>query len=146
MSYSNNVNMTLCIWMQHAALCRRARRHPSTSMNLWFDTQKKVPPLSLWPHMSQVTTPQHLCRILGVPWLQISQGSMAPKQKLCALDGSEVLLQSLSENFCGVSLQELLCRYFRIVTGEASEKSIDLPILHRLSHIKKNAKGLCKKQ
>lgn len=68
-----------------------------------------------------------------------------PVMLLC--DGSVVLLQSLSYNFCGVSLQELLCRYFRIVTGEASEECIGLPILHRcLSHIMKNAKGLCKKQ
>ncbi|KAG7516997.1 hypothetical protein JOB18_046441 [Solea senegalensis] len=61
-------------------------------------------------------------------------------------DGSVVLLQSLSSNFCGVSLQELLCRYFLIVTGQAKDDAISLPILHRcLSHVMKNAKELCKK-
>ncbi|XP_028991434.2 uncharacterized protein LOC114846544 isoform X3 [Betta splendens] len=61
-------------------------------------------------------------------------------------DGSIVLLQSLSYNFCGVSLQELLNRYYNIVTGQAPEDSIRLPILHRcLSHVMKNAKDLCKK-
>ena len=62
-------------------------------------------------------------------------------------DGSVVLLQSLAYNFCGVSLQELLCRYFAIVTGQATYDAIGLPILHRcLSHVMKNAKELCRNQ
>ncbi|XP_032365949.1 uncharacterized protein LOC116684162 [Etheostoma spectabile] len=61
-------------------------------------------------------------------------------------DGSIVLLQSLSYNFCGMSLQELICRYYMIVTGQAQEDSMVLPILHRcLSHVLKNAKVLCRK-
>ncbi|XP_059190873.1 uncharacterized protein LOC131973047 [Centropristis striata] len=61
-------------------------------------------------------------------------------------DGSVVLLQSLTINFCGVSLQELLTRYYMIVSGQAKEDAISLPIIHRcLSHVMKNAKELCKK-
>ena len=62
-------------------------------------------------------------------------------------DGSVVHLQSLAINFCGVSLQELLTRYYMIVSGQAKEDAISLPIIHRcLSHVMKNAKELCKKQ
>ncbi|XP_036066996.1 uncharacterized protein LOC118598438 [Oryzias melastigma] len=54
--------------------------------------------------------------------------------------------QSLSHNFCGFSLQEMLSRYFTVVTGQAKKEALDMPILHRcLSHIMKNAKDLCKK-
>lgn len=73
------------------------------------------------------------------------QAKSRPVMLIC--DGSVVLLHSLAYNFCGVSLQELLCRYFSVVTGQATNDAIGLPILHRcLSHIMKNAKELCRKQ
>ena len=62
-------------------------------------------------------------------------------------DGSIVLMQSIAHNLCGLSLSELLSRYYDIVTGQGKEHAIALPILHRcLSHVMKNAKDLCKKQ
>lgn len=68
-----------------------------------------------------------------------------PAMLIC--DGSIVLLQALSYNFCGLSLQELLCKYYHITTGQGQEDSIGLLILHRcLSHVMKNAKDLCRKQ
>lgn len=68
-----------------------------------------------------------------------------PVMLIC--DGSTVLLQSISHNFCGMSLQDLLYRYFAVVTGKGQEDCLGLPILHRcLSHVMKNAKDLCRKQ
>lgn len=68
-----------------------------------------------------------------------------PVMLIC--DGSVVLMQSLSMHFCGISLQELLTRYYCVVTGQAKDCAIALPILHRcLRHVMKNAKDLCKKQ
>lgn len=111
---------------------------------------KKGPPLFLWPRMSQVTTQQYPSFFLGSVVTEFIRhhGPKARTRPVIICDGSVVLLQSLSYNFCGVtSLQELLCRYFRVVTREASEDCIGLPILYRcLGHIMKNAKGLSKKQ
>ena len=68
-----------------------------------------------------------------------------PVMYIC--DGSAVLMQAISQNLCGPSLTELLAQYYSIVTGKAKESVTELPILHRcLSHVMKNAKGLCKKQ
>ncbi|KAI4799875.1 hypothetical protein KUCAC02_016414 [Chaenocephalus aceratus] len=54
--------------------------------------------------------------------------------------------QSMAYKLCGVSLQELLSRYYSIVTGQAKHDCIRLPIMHRcLSHVMKNAKDLCRK-
>lgn len=62
-------------------------------------------------------------------------------------DGSAVLMQSIAQNLCGLSLTELLAQYYSIVTGQGQRNAVDLPILHRcLSHVLKNAKDLCKKQ
>ena len=62
-------------------------------------------------------------------------------------DGSLVLLQSISFTFCRLSLEDLLQKYFEVITGQHQAERFDLPILHRcLSHIMKNAKDLCKKQ
>ncbi|XP_034067934.1 uncharacterized protein LOC117543645 isoform X1 [Gymnodraco acuticeps] len=67
-----------------------------------------------------------------------------PVMLIC--DGSTVLMESMAYNFCGVSLQELLSRYYSIVTGQAKHDCIRLPIMHRcLSHVMKNAKDLCRK-
>lgn len=38
-------------------------------------------------------------------------------------DGSIVLLQSLSYNFCEVSLQELISKYYNIVTGKGLDRA-----------------------
>ncbi|KAL0148846.1 hypothetical protein M9458_055855, partial [Cirrhinus mrigala] len=44
-------------------------------------------------------------------------------------------------------LEDLLQKYFLLITGQHPTETFDLPILHRcLSHIMKNAKALCKKQ
>jgi len=62
-------------------------------------------------------------------------------------DGSVVLMQSVVQNMCGMSLNELLSQYYYMVTGKGKAQALELPILHRcLSHIMKNAKDLCKKQ
>ncbi|KAK0132619.1 hypothetical protein N1851_032487 [Merluccius polli] len=61
-------------------------------------------------------------------------------------DGSLVLMESISQNCCGMSLRELLSMYFDIVTGQGQKEAYHIPILHRcLSHIMKNAKDLCRK-
>lgn len=68
-----------------------------------------------------------------------------PVMYIC--DGSAVLMQSIAQNLCGLSLTELLTQYYHIVTGQGKDNTTDLPILHRcLSHFMKNAKDLCKKQ
>lgn len=68
-----------------------------------------------------------------------------PPMYIC--DGSVVLMQSIAQNLCGLSLNDLLSQYFDIVTGRGEERALALPILHRcLSHVMKNAKDLCKKQ
>ena len=71
-------------------------------------------------------------------------------KKRCVMyicDGSLVLMESISRNFCGMSLRELLSMYFDIVTGKGQKEAYHMPILHRcLSHIMKNAKALCRKQ
>lgn len=62
-------------------------------------------------------------------------------------DGSAVLMEAIAQNLCGLSLTELLTKYYHIVTGQAKSDAAHLPILHRcLSHLMKNAKDLCKKQ
>ncbi len=68
-----------------------------------------------------------------------------PNMIIC--DGSLVLLNSISFTFCKLSLEDLLQKYFEVITGQYQAEQFDLPILHRcLSHITKNAKDLCKKQ
>ena len=71
-------------------------------------------------------------------------------KKRCVMyicDGSLVLMESISQNCCGMSLRELLSMYFDIVTGQGQKEAYHIPILHRcLSHIMKNAKDLCRKQ
>ena len=58
-------------------------------------------------------------------------------------DGSLVLMESISRNFCGMSLRELLSMYFDIVTGQEQKEAYHIPILHQsLSHIMGNAKCL----
>lgn len=62
-------------------------------------------------------------------------------------DGSLVLMQSISIAFCRTGLEDLLQKYFLLISGQYPADTFDLPILHRcLSHIMKNAKDLCKKQ
>ncbi len=62
-------------------------------------------------------------------------------------DGSAVLMQSIAQNLCGLSLTELLAHYFNIVTGQGKKNALNLLVLHCcLSHMMKNAKDLCKKQ
>ncbi len=62
-------------------------------------------------------------------------------------DGSLVLLNYIYFTFCKLSLEDLLQKYFEVITGQYQADKFDLPILHRcLSHITKNAKDLCKKQ
>ncbi|XP_020557716.1 uncharacterized protein LOC105353816 isoform X2 [Oryzias latipes] len=62
-------------------------------------------------------------------------------------DGSLVLLHSISITFCHTALEDLLTKYYQLITGQYSKTQFDLPILHRcLSHIMRNAKDLCKKQ
>ncbi|RXN07815.1 zinc finger protein 502-like isoform X2 [Labeo rohita] len=62
-------------------------------------------------------------------------------------DGSLVLMHSISTAFCRTGLEDLLQKYFLLITGQHPTETFDLPILHRcLSHIMKNAKALCKKQ
>ncbi len=61
-------------------------------------------------------------------------------------DGSLVLMHSISITFCRTGLEDLLQKYFLLITGQHPADTFDLPILHRcLSHIMKNAKDLCKK-
>ncbi|CAI5686853.1 unnamed protein product [Oreochromis niloticus] len=61
-------------------------------------------------------------------------------------DGSLVLLRSISMTFCRTSLEDLLQKYYVLLTGQHSAKEFNIPILHRcLSHVMKNAKDLCKK-
>ncbi len=68
-----------------------------------------------------------------------------PVMYIC--DGSVVLMQSIAQNLCGLSLNELISQYYSIVTGQGKEHALELPILHMcLSHVMKNAKNLCKKQ
>lgn len=68
-----------------------------------------------------------------------------PVMYIC--DGSVVLMQSIAQNLCGLSLNELICQYYFIVTGQGKKEAFQLPLLHRcLSHVMKNAKDLCKKQ
>lgn len=61
-------------------------------------------------------------------------------------DGSLVLMHSISITFCRTDLEDLLQKYFLLITGQHPTETFDLPILHRcLSHIMRNAKDLCKK-
>lgn len=75
-------------------------------------------------------------------------GKRANKRPVMIIcDGSLVLLHSLSMTFCRTSLEDLMLKYFQLVTGQHPTEKFDLPSLHRcLSHIMKNAKDLCKKQ
>lgn len=75
-------------------------------------------------------------------------GKKAVKRPIMIIcDGSLVLLNSISFTFCKLSLEDLLQKYFEVITGQYQAEKFDLPILHRcLSHIMKNAKDLCKKQ
>ncbi|XP_026118826.1 uncharacterized protein LOC113098063 [Carassius auratus] len=74
-------------------------------------------------------------------------GKKAVKRPIMIIcDGSLVLLNSISFTFCKLSLEDLLQKYFEVITGQYQAEHFDLPILHRcLSHIMKNAKDLCKK-
>ncbi|KAF4097933.1 hypothetical protein G5714_021941 [Onychostoma macrolepis] len=73
-------------------------------------------------------------------------GKKAVKRPIMIIcDGSLVLLNSISFTFCKLSLEDLLQKYFEVITGQYQAEKFDLPILHRcLSHIIKNAKDLCK--
>ena len=51
-------------------------------------------------------------------WIKQHGPKVKTRPVMIICDGSVVLLQSLSLNFCGVSLQELLSRYFLIVAGQ----------------------------
>ncbi|XP_054601470.1 uncharacterized protein [Nothobranchius furzeri] len=75
-------------------------------------------------------------------------GSRANKRPVMIIcDGSLVLLQSIAITFCRASLEDLLERYFQVITGQLDTDNFNIPILHRcLSHIMKNAKDLCKKR
>uniref|UniRef100_A0A669CZJ1 PHD-type domain-containing protein n=4 Tax=Oreochromis TaxID=8139 RepID=A0A669CZJ1_ORENI len=75
-------------------------------------------------------------------------GSRANKRPVMIIcDGSMVLLQSIAMTFCRASLEDLLERYFQVITGQLDTDNFNIPILHRcLSHIMKNAKDLCKKR
>ncbi|XP_026012681.1 uncharacterized protein LOC113015007 isoform X3 [Astatotilapia calliptera] len=75
-------------------------------------------------------------------------GSRANKRPVMIIcDGSLVLLQSIAVTFCRASLEDLLERYFQVITGQLDTDNFNIPILHRcLSHIMKNAKDLCKKR
>ncbi|XP_073705879.1 uncharacterized protein [Garra rufa] len=75
-------------------------------------------------------------------------GNVAIKRPVMIIcDGSLVLMQSISITFCRTGLEDLLQKYFLLITGQHPTETFDLPILHRcLSHIMKNAKALCKKQ
>ncbi len=73
-----------------------------------------------------------------------SGASKRPVMIIC--DGSLVLMHSISITFCRTGLEDLLQKYFLLITGQHPADTFDLPILHRcLSHIMKNAKDLCKK-
>lgn len=55
-------------------------------------------------------------------------------------DSSIVLLQAISSTFCRINLEDLLQRYYDIITGQHSTGKFDIPILHRcLSHIMKKS-------
>jgi len=57
-----------------------------------------------------------------------------PQMYIC--DGSVVLMQSVAQNMCGMSLNELLSQYYYMVTRKGKAQALDLPILLRcLSHI-----------
>lgn len=75
-------------------------------------------------------------------------GKKAVKRPIMIIcDGSLVILNSISLTFCKLSLEDLLQKYFEVITGQYQAERFDLPILHRcLSHIMKNAKDLCKKK
>ncbi len=75
-------------------------------------------------------------------------GNVAIKRPLMIIcDGSLVLMHSISITFCRTGLEDLLQKYFLLITGQHPTETFDLPILHRcLSHIMRNAKDLCKKQ
>ncbi|XP_039456745.1 uncharacterized protein LOC120433856 [Oreochromis aureus] len=50
-------------------------------------------------------------------------------------DGSLVLLRSISMTFCRTSLEDLLQKYYVLLTGQHSAQQFNIPILHRcLSH------------
>lgn len=77
--------------------------------------------------------------------MYIRKSSKRPVMIIC--NGSIVLLQAISWTFLRLNLEDLLQRYFEVITGQLSTEKLDLPILHRcLSHIMKNAKDLCKKK
>ncbi len=75
-------------------------------------------------------------------------GNVAIKRPVMIIcDGSLVLMHSISITFCRTGLEDLLQKYFLLITGQHPTETFDLPILHRcLSHIMRNAKDLCKKQ
>ncbi|XP_026041873.1 uncharacterized protein LOC113032941 [Astatotilapia calliptera] len=54
--------------------------------------------------------------------------------------------KGISMTFCRTSLEDLLQKYYVLLTGQHSAQQFNIPILHRcLSHVMKNAKDLCKK-
>ncbi len=68
-----------------------------------------------------------------------------PAMIIC--DGSLVLMHSISITFYRTGLEDLLQKYFLLITGQHPADTLDLPILHRcLNHIMKYAKELCKKR
>lgn len=72
------------------------------------------PLLPLWPHMSPVTTAS-VSYFLGAFLTNLTRlhaQGIKKRPSMLVCDGSIVLLQSLSYNFCRLSLQELLCRYY----------------------------------
>ncbi|CAI5682336.1 unnamed protein product [Oreochromis niloticus] len=73
-----------------------------------------------------------------------SRANTRPVMIIC--DGS-LVLQSTAVTFCRASLEDLLERYFQVITGQLDTDNFNIPILHRcLSHIMKNAKDLCRKR
>ncbi|KAL3993234.1 alpha-1-acid glycoprotein 1 [Sarotherodon galilaeus] len=59
-------------------------------------------------------------------------GSRANKRPVMIIcDGSMVLLQSIAMTFCRASLEDLLERYFQVITGQLDTDNFNIPILHR---------------
>ena len=69
------------------------------------------------------------------------------RPKLIMSDGSVVLMNAIATAFCDASLELIMKRFFRIISGRALPSDFKYPVMHRcLSHIMKNAKMMCKKR